>query len=210
MPPRLHVSLAFAQLPDAELLTFGNEVYGGLVGNVNYTTLPTDATLAMLTAAIDAFSGGMTGAADGGQTATAHKNNMRGALLEILYLLATYVELNCKQNLEILRSSGFKAANQERRREPLPKPASVAVKAGEMEGQLVAAVKPPIKNTSMYEGRASIDGGVTWLPSIFTGDSRHITFNGLTPGAMYTIQIRALGGSTMFSEWSDAVQHRAP
>jgi len=42
-----------------------------------------------------------------------------------------------------------------------------------------------------------------WLPSVFTGDSQHVTFEGLTPGAIYTAQVRALGGSTGQSDWSD-------
>jgi hypothetical protein len=61
----------------------------------------------------------------------------------------------------------------------------------------------------MYEGRAQADGSPDWIASIFTGNSRHILFEGLTPGAMYTVQIRALGGSTGQSDWSDPVQHRS-
>ena len=60
----------------------------------------------------------------------------------------------------------------------------------------------------MYEGRAKPDGG-DWGESVFTGDSRHIVFDGLTPGAMYTIQVRGLGGSTGTSEWSDPAMHRS-
>lgn len=177
---------------------------------MRYPTLPVTATIVILTAARDAFSQAIPDAEQGGPQATAHKNNMRADLLAVLYTLANYVEGACNQNLETLLSSGFKAASQERRREPLPKPQSVTVKSGTMEGQLVAAVKPPIKNTSLYEGRAKLEGTDNWLPSVMTGDSRRITFNGLTPGAMYVVQVRALGGSTGASEWSDEVMHRAP
>lgn len=45
------------------------------------------------------------------------------------------------------------------------------------------------------------------LPSVFTGDSRHIIFDGLLAGTTYTIQVRALGGSTGQSDWSDPVSH---
>ncbi len=38
----------------------------------------------------------------------------------------------------------------------------------------MAALGKPVKNANLYEGRASIDGGVTWLPSVFAGDSRHV------------------------------------
>ena len=66
----------------------------------------------------------------------------------------------------------------------------------------------PVKNTSLYEGRVKGPTG-DWLPSIFTGDSQHITFEGLTPGTIYTVQVRALGGSTGQSDWSDPSTHMA-
>jgi len=31
--------------------------------------------------------------------------------------------------------------------------------------------------------------------------------NGLVPGTMYQVQVRAIGGSTGYSDWSDAVHH---
>ena len=38
-------------------------------------------------------------------------------------------------------------------------------------------------------------------------NSRSMPLNGLTPGATYTIQARAIGGSTGYSDWSDPVSH---
>ncbi|PYR85245.1 MAG: hypothetical protein DMG18_06830 [Acidobacteria bacterium] len=37
--------------------------------------------------------------------------------------------------------------------------------------------------------------------------SRSMTITGLTPGTIYAIQVRALGGSTGSGDWSDAVTH---
>jgi hypothetical protein len=70
---------------------------------------------------------------------------------------------------------------------------------------LVASVKP-VKNTSMYERWIKEPTG-DWLPSVFTGDSQHVTFEALTPGAIYTAQVRALGGSTGQGDWSDPSSH---
>jgi hypothetical protein len=117
------------------------------------------------------------------------------------------VEGACNNDLTTLLSSGFEAGNTERRREALTKPVGVTVKNGDT-GQLIGKVDP-VKNSKMLEGRASADGGTTWLPSVFTGDSRHILFVGLTPGVEYTLQFRALGGLTGFSAWSDSVKHRS-
>lgn len=111
-------------------------------------------------------------------------------------------------NREEVLSAGFDTRSANNASAPLAKPSGVSVKNG-AAGQLIARIATPIKNTNLYEGRASIDGGATWLPSVFTGDSRHIIFSGLTPGSVYTIVVRALGGSTGQSDWSDPVSHRA-
>ena len=41
---------------------------------------------------------------------------------------------------------------------------------------------------------------------LFT-NSRSMPLNGLTPGTNYTVQVRAIGGSTGYSDWSDPVSH---
>jgi len=74
-------------------------------------------------------------------------------------------------------------------------------------GQLIAKVAQ-VRNTSTYEGCIKGLSG-DWVPSIFDGDSHHITFNGLKPGETYTVQVRALGGSTGQSDWSDPSSHMA-
>jgi chitodextrinase len=37
--------------------------------------------------------------------------------------------------------------------------------------------------------------------------ARRIEIDGLTPGTVYTMQVRAVGGSVGYSDWSDAVTH---
>ena len=41
---------------------------------------------------------------------------------------------------------------------------------------------------------------------LFT-NSRSMPLNGLTPGTSYTVQVRAIGGSTGSSDWSNPVGH---
>jgi len=86
----------------------------------------------------------------------------------------------------------------------LERPEGLAIKTFHA-GTLIAGVDP-VKNTSMYEGRIKGPTG-DWLPSVFSGDSQHIRFTGLTPGTTYTIQVRALGESTGQSDWSDPSSH---
>lgn len=112
--------------------------------------------------------------------------------------------MNCNNDLATLLSSGFQATSTNRTQSPLDQPTSLVIVNG-TTGQLVASVAP-VKNTSLYEGRIKGPTG-DWLPSVFTGDSQHIIFNGLTPGTNYTVEVRALGGSTGQSDWSDPSSH---
>lgn len=41
---------------------------------------------------------------------------------------------------------------------------------------------------------------------LFT-NSRNMPINALTPGGNYQFQVRAVGGSTGYSDWSDPVSH---
>jgi hypothetical protein len=54
----------------------------------------------------------------------------------------------------------------------------------------------------MYEDRIKGPSG-DWITSVSSGDS-HIIFNAFTPGTLYTVQVRALGGLTGQSDWSDS------
>jgi hypothetical protein len=198
----LRVSLAFARLPDNELDNFTAEVENKLTGNAAFATPPV--TLTALAAARVDFQQKLAKAGPGGPPDTAAKNVSRGVLLGLLRRLASYVQDNCNNDMAVLLSSGFQAMSTNRAQSPLEKPTGLKIKNGGT-GQLIASVSP-VKNTSLYEGRIKGPTG-DWLPSVFTGDSQHITFYGLTAGTMYTIEVRALGGSTGQSDWSDPSSH---
>jgi hypothetical protein len=147
-----------------------------------YPTPPV--TMANLQTARNDFTAKIAAAKAGGPADTAAKNNSRQELLGMLRQLVSYVQINCTN----------------RAQSPLDQPQGLVIKNG-ASGQLVASVSP-VKNTSMYEGRAKAPTG-DWLPSVFTGDSQHITFDAPTPGTNYFVQVRALGGLTGQSDWSD-------
>lgn len=198
------VSLGFAKLSDTELDNFAQGVIDAMTGNPTYPQPPV--TLPNLQAAKDDFTAKMAAAQAGGPSATAAKNNSRQTLVGMLRLLASYVQMSCNNDMALLLGSGFQAQNVNNAQVPLTKPEGLTIKNG-TSGQLVARVSP-VRNTSMYEGRAK-DGEGDWQPSVFTGDSQHIIFDGLTPGKTYTIQVRALGGLTGQSDWSDPSSHMA-
>ncbi|HMG72663.1 MAG TPA: fibronectin type III domain-containing protein [Pyrinomonadaceae bacterium] len=202
MSPR--VSLAFAKLPDTQLDNFAQAVIEQMTGNAAFPSPPV--AMADLQAASDDYVTKSAAAVKGGQADTAAKNNARVVLVEMLRRLAGYVQIHCNNDLAVLLSSGFQTQNPNRASSPLAQPQGLIIRHG-VSGQLLAGIKP-VRNARMYEGRIKGPGG-DWAPSVFASDSRRIVFEGLTPGTIYTVQVRALGGSTGQSDWSDPSSHMA-
>ena len=175
-----------------------------MTGNPTYPTPPV--TLANLQTAKNDFTSKIAAAQAGGPADTAAKNNSRQSLVGMLRQIGSYVQINCNDNMALLLTSGFEAQSTNRAQIVLAQPQALVLKNG-LAGQLVASVSP-VKNTNMYEGRIKGPTG-DWMPSVFTGDSQHIIFDSLTPGTMYTVQVRSLGGSTGQSDWSDPSSHMA-
>lgn len=198
------VSLAFAKLPDFELDNFAQGVIDAMTNNGTFPSPPV--TLAILQAAKNDFTAKMAAAQTGGVADTAAKNSSRQTLITMLRDVANYVQINCRNDPALLLSSGFSMQSTNRAQVELEQPTGLVLKNGG-SCQLVARVDP-VKNAHMYEGRIKLSDG-DWLPSVFSGDSKHINFNGLTRGKDYTAQVRALGGSTGQSDWSDPTSHMA-
>ena len=197
-------SLAFARLSDSELDNFANGVISAMTGNPAFPSPPLP--MMQLHTAVEDFVAKMAVAQTGGLADTAAKNNSRQTLLGMLRQLAAYVQMSCNNDQAILLTSGFQAQSTTRASIPLEQPTSLSIKNG-ASGQLVVSVDP-VRNVNMYEGRIKPSDG-DWLPSVYTGDSQHITFAGLTAGKNYTVEVRALGGSTGQSDWSDPSSHMA-
>jgi hypothetical protein len=198
------VSLGFAKLPDTELDNFAQAVIDAMTGNTNYPSPPV--TMTDLQTALDDYRAKLSISQTGSQADTAAKNNSRQNLITVLRQTASYVQMICGEDLAKLLTSGFEAQSSNRASTQLAKPEGLVLKNGS-KGQLVARITP-VKNTNMYEGRIKPNDG-DWMPSVFTGDSQHITFGGLTAGKNYTAEVRALGGATGQSDWSDPSSHMA-
>ena len=62
--------------------------------------------------------------------------------------------------------------------------------------------------TRAYEVRVSYGPNGWQGVGVFT-QARRVVVENLTPGTTYSIQARAVGGSTGYSDWSDPVSHMA-
>jgi hypothetical protein len=131
-------------------------------------------------------------------------DQMREALINNLRAQALYVQQICSNDLATLLSSGFEAVSNNRARIQLAKPQITGIENG-LSTQLIVRI-PPVPNAAAYEVQASSIAG-QWLPGGLYQSTKGMIIHGLTPGTMYTVRVRAVGGSTGFSDWSDPQSH---
>jgi len=101
-------------------------------------------------------------------------------LIGLLRRLRPYVEENCRNDLSVLLSSGFQAAVTTR-----------------MRSVMKCGLRQSARITLLVPGK----------PPECSTNSRSMTIDGLTPTTTYMFQVRAIGGSTRYSDWSNPVSH---
>jgi hypothetical protein len=205
MFPKIRIADGLRTQSAERLITTAGAIINGLTGNPSFPSPPVD--LKTVQAAVDDLSAAMVAQAKGGPAATAEKRNKQEALIGLLRRLRPYVEEHCGNDLSVLLSSGFQAAVTTRVRSPLSNPSILKVGFGNST-ELVLKVTP-IAHAKCYEVRfAAVGEGNTpgpWQTAGMFTNSRSMTIDGLTPGTTYLFQVRAIGGSTRYSDWSNTV-----
>jgi hypothetical protein len=197
------VNRGFTKYSDSALNEFTEKVIASLTGNASFPAPPV--TLAALGALQSAFANTLAAAAPGGIHLTAAKNAARAALVNALRRVAAYIQSIAGQDVVMLLSSGFNANNLNRAPSPLDTPAIAGIK-NEMSTQLVLRVRP-LRNARTYQVRVGVNTGANWTYTMDSTQARRIVLGGLTPGSTYTVQVRGVGGSLGYSDWSDPVSH---
>ena len=201
--PPLRVALGYVNATDAELMAQALAAHDSVKAHPELFPNPPD--LQVVSGAIQSFQTSMVAAQDGGKRAIAEKKKQRAALIKVLRPLGHYVEANCKDDPTILAASGFKAVNKVHvPAQPMEQGAIVGVAHGPMAGQLVVKGKTQRKARSYVLRYASIgaDGKPGNWTELGVTNPRAIPVHGLTPGANYAFQIRALG-VLGYGDWSE-------
>jgi len=185
---------------DALLINNINVILIGMAANIAIYKSP-NPLLADVQAALDNFSAGVAAAADGGQSATSMKNNLRLILVGLVRQLANYVASACGGDMTNLLLSGFPAQKPVRQPVgPLPAPGNVTLQLGSLSGQLVAKVNP-VFGAALYTWQLA--AGTPNTPVVMTQTTAGRTvFSGLTPGVTYSVKVNAIGTAGP-SDWSD-------
>ena len=155
----------------------------------------------------DELNAALTAQAHGGKAATAEKNNKKEALIALLRTLKHYVEDRCGNDPAVPLSSGFQAASSARNNPALANPVILSIDFG-LSGVLALKISP-IPRAKCYEVRfAKVDSNNTieaWQPAGLFTSVKSIVIKDLITGTTYVFQVRAIGGSTGYSDWSNPV-----
>ncbi len=189
--------MKFAKFKGAKIGTFAGSVILGLTNNPAYPDLPV--SLADLTASKDAYWNAFSDAMGGGRVLTALKNAARDRLVSQLKDTAHYVQIIAKNSRATLLASGFTDIDRNTASTPLSKPL-IRKALNQHSTQLWLRVKR-VPNARLYQARLKTGDGEYQDAGHFR-QARLMVLEHLTPGTLYTIQVRALGGSTGQSEWS--------
>jgi hypothetical protein len=194
----------FVGVSDADVLARGTSVQTSMTGNANFPNPPVD--LAALKAALDTFNALIAQALDGSKKVIAEKNKQREAVIKMLRLIGRYVEVNCKDDMAIFESSGFKPAATTKTATPPLTEKIRKVGHGANSGEITVWLKAVAKASS-YEFRyavANAGAATAWTTMPLSNVKAPITLKGLTPATTYLFQARALVKDT-YTDWSDSV-----
>lgn len=198
--PNYRVSYGFTKVTDNALPGVALNVEAGLTGNAALPTPPVP--VADITAARLDFEAKLEATRNGGPMQTVEKNDAREVLMDLLRQDASYVQTKAGKDLAALLSSGYNAVSTNRARAPLPKAAIVSL-LNENSAMLVLNIEPMLNARSWEVQVKNGTGG--WVSFGIFSHSGRISITGLTPSQSYSVQVRAVGGSNGYSDWSDPV-----
>ena len=206
VPKLIKAALNLHKALPEQVQSQGLALLKGLAGNSNFTNPPVD--LNAFKVDLDTYAASIAEAKDGGKKAITLRNKQGGVVIRTIKHLATYVELNCKDDINIFLSSGFQPRSSARSpAQPLDQPTILSIDQGPT-GQLLVSIKP-VRKAKSYElryGAAGAGGAASaaWSTLTVPNAKTAVPINGLTPGTTYAIQVRAYG-QLGYTEYSDSV-----
>lgn len=200
------VTTEFGSYSDTELDAFAGRVLSGLTKNAAFPSPPV--SIADLGKLVGGFHSALQASLEGGIQLTASKNNARDELDRALRQEASYVESIASYDHEQLLSSGFYSVTGTRRSpSPLTKPVAALVQDRGTTRLRVKLARVP--NAKSYQVQYSANGNGGWQDGGVFTSTRDIVLEQLAPGTVYNVRVRAFGGSTGISDWSDPISKMA-
>jgi hypothetical protein len=196
----------YGALTDEQVVSRGTAVANAMTGNVNFPNPPVD--LAALKTGIATLTTLIAEAKDGSKKVMAEKRKQRAVVVKMLRLLGRYVEVNCKEDMAIFKSSGFPPASTTRAPAKQLSHVIRKISHGELNGELLVQLKahPKGRGYNLRYGAVGANGAPpsTWTTQTITTVKGPVLLKGLAPGTLYAFQVQTFTKSG-FSDCSDSV-----
>jgi hypothetical protein len=198
--------LGVIDMTDGDLLARLNAIHDGMSNNPAYPSPPVD--MPVFKAAIDSYTAAVTAALDGGKNAIAERNKRRADAVIMMRSLGHYVEVACKGDTQAFVSSGFIAVapRQKLANLPIALPSIVKIDQGSTGTLLVSIESVKARSYELrYAPVPAAGATISWTIIVIANAKPAVPINNLTPGTIYTFQVRAFGKQG-FTEWSSSVE----
>ena len=200
MKRNIRVALNFAIFPAKGVNSLAILVIVCLKNNLLFASLPV--ALTVLQSLQTALQDAITASAQGGTVNTALKNEAQDAMISALRQTAAYIQSVAPTlTLSQVLTSGFDVVNPNTTPMPLEQP--VFTLDNSTTAQLAVYLQA-LTNAKAYQVQFSTGAGL-WLEAGIYPNTKNIVLKNLTPGTTYNVRIRAVGGSTQYSDWSVTV-----
>jgi hypothetical protein len=200
----VRVLVGWGRLAVWDFHLFALHVYQKMLGNPAFPKPTVD--LSLLKAAIDRLASLIAAASYGDSRVVIERDQVRSDIHIMLRQLAHYVEDQCRDDRAAAESSGFDLM-----------PSSIAARSTlppritridhRQTGELHVRYTTVGRDARKYEVRSAKKGTPdpdSWPIRVLPNAKEGALFDGLTPGAVYTFQVRAFSSSGL-TDWSPAV-----
>jgi hypothetical protein len=197
----VRVSLSFVTLPKDQLNSFAILVIVCIpkCGTL-FPNLPI--TVAALTLLQTAYQAAMTAAAVGGNKETAALAEARGDLMAALRQTASYIQSIPGITESQVLTSGFDVVTWSKTKITLVAPDGISLD-NSISGQLGVSLQS-VAGAKAYHVQYCTGTGA-WVDVGIWPNTKGIVILNLTPGTVYGVRIRGIGGSTQYGPWSATV-----
>jgi hypothetical protein len=207
---KIKAIIGLDKLPEAAVRDMLNSALKGVLANSNIFVKP-PIDMNVFGADIAAFEASIPAALDGSKAAVAIKNKLKTVAVREYVQLAHYVELVSNGDRATFLLAGFQAASTARTAAAPETPSIDSVVPGPASGQSKVTFKRG-KRALVHDFRYGVTPAGGGLPSTWTeirlGSSKPLLVSNLTPGTVYTFQVRAQGRLSL-TDWSDPVSRMA-
>jgi hypothetical protein len=187
---------------DSELITGTDNLIDGVTTHpTEFPILKVDPTMAALGTLRTNFSGALSAAMGGGEAETAIKNSVRSLLEDGLRDSCANIQKLANNDRATMLLGGCPVQKEPAPAGDVTPPENVRLARGGNSGELDARANR-VGNAHSYEWRYATAAAPTAWQDGGTSIGARKTLVGLTPGTVYTVQVRAVGTSGR-SDWSD-------